>query len=350
MRWKGISIGIAHIPNTGMKVRHPLLMENEKSINPLVFVGWPYFPYWKEENSPWAASKSSLRVVFCSLLEGWASGLVAESPWGSHCLSLPVHVHSPQPRPHSQLPTCPSWEQGISPASGRVLLLLLSFCARVFHSNLWKCNQTLARVVLYSAPFPLISSISGRNYTECCEQAGVSDCAKSTALVCCFHKTQPHLTEAVWSCCLLWRMLQSPLFHIFHITAYIEWYIPLHICMMLVTSPAWSDRWSFKKVHLLNVKIILFSFKNSQFHRSIFSSSCALFFFPLFFFPVGKGLSTRTNWPACMNNKTSYSKNVLHEWSFRVLQSNCPFSKATSYFLKSWRKFLGWVLLYMSPA
>ena len=52
MRWKGISIGIAHIPNTGMKVKHPLLMENEKSINPLVFVGWPYFPYWKEENSP----------------------------------------------------------------------------------------------------------------------------------------------------------------------------------------------------------------------------------------------------------------------------------------------------------
>lgn len=155
------------MPNTVMKVRHPLLMEYEKSINPLVFVGWPYFPCWKEGNSPWAASKSSLRVVYlCSLLEGWASGLVAESLWGSCCLFLSVHVHSPQPRPHSQLPTCPSWEQGITPTSGRVLLLLMSFWARVFHSNLWKCNQTLAWVVPYSAPFPLLSSISGSNYTQ----------------------------------------------------------------------------------------------------------------------------------------------------------------------------------------
>lgn len=136
IRWKSISIGIAHWDENKTSY---LLLKYEKSVNPLIFIGWPYFPFWKEGNSPWPAFKSSLGTIYplcSSLLERWSLRAYGRKPTRVPLL-VPVCVCAWSLASATLgswgLPTHFSWKGGIIPVSHNVLLHLMGFWDRVFH-------------------------------------------------------------------------------------------------------------------------------------------------------------------------------------------------------------------------
>lgn len=171
-----------------------------------------------------------------SLFEGQSLG--AESPRGYHCLAWPGtgSLASATLRARVQPPR-PSLKQGITCASGRVLLLLLSGFSFLLGTQ-FLLNCSLSSFLLGACW-----------YWWLCEEQHTGSFLLQIAR---WHYS-PHISM------------------IFHTAAYMEWYIPLHTYVqMIIISPAWSDDFAS------HFSCQIYCFKTSQFQICL-SSPCTLF-------------------------------------------------------------------------